>query len=289
MYRVDELGRAGDALLQHVAHPHAPAGEELYCVSGLEMLGQHEDADVRVLALELDGRLEALGRVGRRHADVDDDDIGPFGLDGGEQPGCIRALGDDNDAFVGEQPGDPGAHEGRVVDEHDAHRRLHSLMMPRPSTLRLPAPVHVARSKIGGVSVVRASTDAQPWRRVNDGAMPLRALLVDDDARFRAMARRALVADGVDIVAEVGKGIEVQDEVEHWRPDVVLLDIGLPDIDGLEVARRLGAREGGPVVILTSSRDVAYGRRVAAGLAAGYLPKDELSLAAILDLARPAP
>jgi two-component system response regulator EvgA len=69
----------------------------------------------------------------------------------------------------------------------------------------------------------------------------------------------------------------------------VLLDIGLPDIDGLEVARRLGVREGGPVVILISSRDVAYGRRETAGLAAGYLPKDELSLAAILDLARPAP
>jgi CheY-like chemotaxis protein len=119
--------------------------------------------------------------------------------------------------------------------------------------------------------------------------MPLRALLVDDDARFRAMARRALVADGVDIVAEVGKGSEVQGEVEHWRPDVVLLDIGLPDIDGLEVARRLGAQEGGPIVILISSRDVAYGRRVAAGLAAGYLPKDELCLAAILELARPAP
>lgn len=119
--------------------------------------------------------------------------------------------------------------------------------------------------------------------------MSFRALLVDDDARFRELARRTLVADGVDVVAEVGRGVEVLGAVEHWRPDVVLLDIGLPDIDGLEVARRLRAEKGGPVVILISSRDVAYGRRVAAGLAAGYLPKDELSLAAIVELAGPAP
>jgi len=138
-------------------------------------------------------------------------------------------------------------------------------------------------------AVVRASTDARRVVEGDDEPMSFRALLVDDDARFRELARRTLVADGVDVVAEVGRGAEVQGAVEHWRPDVVLLDIGLPDIDGLEVARRLRVEEGGPVVILISSRDVAYGRRVAAGLAAGYLPKDELSLAAILELARPAP
>ena len=114
--------------------------------------------------------------------------------------------------------------------------------------------------------------------------MALRALLVDDDARFRAMARRALVADGLDVVAEVGKGAEVGDAVALWRPDVVLLDIGQPDVDGLEVTRRLRAEPGCPVVILISSRDVAYGRQVAHGVAAGYLPKDALSLAAVLEV-----
>jgi CheY-like chemotaxis protein len=114
--------------------------------------------------------------------------------------------------------------------------------------------------------------------------MSFRALLVDDDARFRAMARRVLVAEGVDVVAEVGQGAAVKAAVEHWRPDVVLLDIGLPDVDGLEVARRLRADAGGPVVILISSREVAYGRQVAAGVAAGYVPKDQLSLATILEL-----
>lgn len=116
--------------------------------------------------------------------------------------------------------------------------------------------------------------------------MPLRALLVDDDARFRAMARRVLLADGMEVVAEVGKGAEVQDAVARWRPDVVLLDVGLPDVDGVEVARRLQREVRCPSVILISSRDVAYGRLVATGVAAGYMPKDELCLAAVLEVLR---
>lgn len=119
--------------------------------------------------------------------------------------------------------------------------------------------------------------------------MPLRVVLVDDDERFRAMACRALIADGVEVVAEVENGEDAFDAVAHWRPDVVLLDIRLPGIDGLEVARQLGVEEGGAVVILISTLDVAYGRRVAAGLAAGFLPKNELSLAAILEIAGLAP
>ncbi len=115
--------------------------------------------------------------------------------------------------------------------------------------------------------------------------MPLRVVLVDDDERFRAAACRSLVAEGIEIVAEVDKGSEVLAAVARCGPDVVLLDIGLPDIDGLEVARRLRTEQAGPVVILISTRDAAYGNRVAVGLAAGFLPKDQLSLRAILDLA----
>jgi DNA-binding NarL/FixJ family response regulator len=119
------------------------------------------------------------------------------------------------------------------------------------------------------------------------GRMPVRVLLVDDDRRFRAMARRVLVADGADVVGEAESGAEAVAAVARCRPDVVLLDIGLPGIDGLEVARRLRAVDGGPVVILISTRDLAYGNRVAAGLAAGYLPKAELSLEAVLEFVSP--
>jgi DNA-binding NarL/FixJ family response regulator len=118
--------------------------------------------------------------------------------------------------------------------------------------------------------------------------MALRVVLVDDDRRFCTMARRSLVAEGVDVVAEVGDGAEVVHVVDDLHPDVVLLDIRMPGVNGLEVARRLQERAGGPMVILISTIDDADGRRLATDLAAGYLPKDELSLAAILDLVRPS-
>jgi CheY-like chemotaxis protein len=119
--------------------------------------------------------------------------------------------------------------------------------------------------------------------------MPLRVILVDDDDRFRAMARRTLESEGVDVVAEVANGRDTRDAVRRWRPDVVLLDIGLPDVDGLEVARQLRDDGGGAAVILISTRDVEYGSRIATGAATGYLAKDGLSLAAVQDLLSPAP
>ncbi len=115
-------------------------------------------------------------------------------------------------------------------------------------------------------------------------SVPLRILLVDDDLRFRAMAIRLLIADGVDIVGEVENGAGVAAAVALTQPDVVLLDIGLPDIAGNEVARRLRQDGASVVVILISTRDAEDGRRMAAGVAAGYLPKEALSLRAILDV-----
>jgi CheY-like chemotaxis protein len=118
--------------------------------------------------------------------------------------------------------------------------------------------------------------------------MPLRVVLVDDDRRFRTMARRALEAEGVEVAAEVERGVDAVGAVELWRPDVVLVDIRMPDLDGPEVARRLGDCTATPVVILISTVDVSSGRQLAEGVAAGYLPKDDLSLSAISGL-MPAP
>lgn len=131
---------------------------------------------------------------------------------------------------------------------------------------------------------IRGSTDADIPRMHQTGSMALRVVLVDDDQRFRAMACRALAAEGVEVVAEVERGVDVIEAVESWKPDVVLMDIRMPDVDGPEVARRLRQRSATPVVILISTVDVVSGRRLADGVAAGYLPKDELSLAAIHNL-----
>ena len=109
-------------------------------------------------------------------------------------------------------------------------------------------------------------------------------LIVDDHPSFRANARALLEAEGLEVVGEVEDGATALREVERLRPQVVLLDVQLPDLDGFEVASRL-SQNGGPRVILVSSHDVHdFGRLVALSGAAGFIPKAELSGKAIADL-----
>ena len=108
-------------------------------------------------------------------------------------------------------------------------------------------------------------------------------MIVDDHDGFRTFARGMLEAAGF-TVAEAATGAEATEAARTVRPGLVLLDIGLPDFDGFEVARRLAAlaEETAPVVVLTSTRDARdYGGRIAASPAAGFLPKDQLSGAAL--------
>ena len=93
-------------------------------------------------------------------------------------------------------------------------------------------------------------------------------LIVDDHDGFRAFARVMLEADG----------FTVTEAARIVRPGLVLLDIQLPDFDGFEVARRLAGQAGGPVIVLTSTREASdYGARITSSPAAGFLPKDQLS------------
>jgi CheY-like chemotaxis protein len=107
-------------------------------------------------------------------------------------------------------------------------------------------------------------------------------LIVDDHADFRRQARALLESEGLCVVGEAADGQSGLREVAALRPDVVLLDIGLPDIDGFVVADWLSREPSPPGVILISSRDAAtYGGRVAASPAAGFVRKDDLSAAAL--------
>ena len=110
-------------------------------------------------------------------------------------------------------------------------------------------------------------------------------LIIDDHSGFRAQARAILEADGFTVVGEADDGRSGLAAARSIRPDVVLLDIGLPDIEGLDVARELAVDGPPPLVVLTSSREASsYGPRLAASQALGFIAKDELSGRAILAL-----
>jgi DNA-binding NarL/FixJ family response regulator len=116
--------------------------------------------------------------------------------------------------------------------------------------------------------------------------MALTVLIVDDHPGFRRVAREILEADGYRVIAESATGWEALEAAARVRPAVVLLDIGLPDIDGIEVAGLLTAADEDRPVILISSRDAADYAPLLAGCGArGFIPKDELSGDAVAALA----
>jgi len=115
--------------------------------------------------------------------------------------------------------------------------------------------------------------------------MPSSVLIVDDHAGFRAAARRLLELEGYVVVGEAEDGSSALLAIRSLRPDVVLLDIQLPDCDGFEVAERLRFCPDPPSVVLTSSRDRSdYGPALNRAFACGFLPKAELSGAGIADI-----
>ena len=117
--------------------------------------------------------------------------------------------------------------------------------------------------------------------------MALTVLVVDDDVGFRRLARRLLTMRGLVVVADVDSGAAALAEAQRWRPDGVLLDINLPDGDGMAVSRALAARSGAPAVVLTSSETIGDDDAVACG-ARAFVAKDRLVEADLLGLFSPA-
>lgn len=110
-------------------------------------------------------------------------------------------------------------------------------------------------------------------------------LIVDDHESFRSFARQLLEAEGFVVVGEAVDGASAIREARQLNPDVVLLDIMLPDLDGFAVCAHLSRTEDPPAVILTSSRDASgYRRRLDESAARGFIRKSELSGAALAAL-----
>jgi CheY-like chemotaxis protein len=120
---------------------------------------------------------------------------------------------------------------------------------------------------------------AAPARPCHTPAVATTVLIVDDHPSFRATARALLEAEGLEVVGEAEDGAGAILAAAELEPDLVLLDVQLPDLDGFEVAAQLTSRNG--------SRDLCdFGPLVAESGARGFVPKAELSVARIAALLR---
>ena len=103
-------------------------------------------------------------------------------------------------------------------------------------------------------------------------------LIVDDHPSFRASARVVLESEGFRVIGEAADGASAITECCRLRPQVVLLDVQLPDVDGFDVCAHITSYDQHPTVIMTSSRDGSdFGGLVSTSGACGFVPKAELS------------
>ncbi len=115
--------------------------------------------------------------------------------------------------------------------------------------------------------------------------MAREAVIVDDHSGFRRQARWLLEQAGYRVIGEAASGSDALSKVRRLKPDLVLLDIQLPDVDGFAVAESLAADSPGAAVILVSTRDASdYGLRLTTCGAVGFIAKADLSADSLLKL-----
>jgi DNA-binding response OmpR family regulator len=112
-----------------------------------------------------------------------------------------------------------------------------------------------------------------------------RILIVDDDPTFLAMARQLLEAEGFAVVGEALNGADGVAAATELGPDLVLVDVGLPDIDGFEVVQRIADGAGAPALVLTSIRSADdFGSLIEESPADAFVTKAEISGQALADI-----
>lgn len=117
------------------------------------------------------------------------------------------------------------------------------------------------------------------------GSMSRSVLVVDDDPAFRDLARRLLIVFGLALAGEADTATAAMAAAGSLRPDAVLVDVGLPDRDGIALAADLTALPWHPRVVLTSSdAEAASATDVQRSGALAFVPKDQLPNAALRHL-----
>jgi DNA-binding NarL/FixJ family response regulator len=115
--------------------------------------------------------------------------------------------------------------------------------------------------------------------------MQPRIVIVDDDPTFLATVRLLLEAEGFVVVGEALNGLDGVAAAAQLAPDLVLVDVGLPDIDGFEVVERLADGEGAPPVVLTSIRSADdFGSLIETSRARAFITKDDISGEALAEI-----
>ena len=103
-------------------------------------------------------------------------------------------------------------------------------------------------------------------------------LIVDDHDGFRAGARELLEAEGFEVLGEAIDGDSALDAVRRLHPQVVVLDVQLPGLDGFGVAERIAVETDPPIVVLICSRaELTYRLRLATSQVRGFIPQSELT------------
>jgi CheY-like chemotaxis protein len=103
-------------------------------------------------------------------------------------------------------------------------------------------------------------------------------LIVDDDERFRRLAARLLAASGFDVVAEVGSCASAVTAARATHPTTALVDVNLPDGDGIKLSRELSTLPWAPrVVLISGDADAGAAAAIANASAVGFVAKDEIA------------
>jgi DNA-binding NarL/FixJ family response regulator len=121
---------------------------------------------------------------------------------------------------------------------------------------------------------------------VNTPVTNVRVLIVDDQLPFREASRMVVdMTDGFEVVGEAQNGLEALDLVAELGPDLVLMDVQMPGIDGIETTRRISALPDPPAVVVMSTHESGdyVGMAVAAG-AIGFVPKSQFGFDTLAEM-----